>query len=458
VWFDDIVVHEGPADAPNIRHFDVAQGNRVFLDSQGHFWIRNRDKALIVVGGGLTLGFQEGGSSTAGVFASEPSLRVLKANVSGTAGGGVFHPRTNSSADYKLSLAVDGEKASLILSLKATETFTLSTFKTELFISAAPFGGKASAFVGGAMVPFQPGKHEGLTELVLGSGKNTLSLSFGSAVAVEAEQVGGGFVKVEAGYGESKVAGSGIQIACVVSRDSPGIKSYAQQRIEKATALLGSGDLVEATSLFNALKAEFPDDAFVQREVDRGLQSVEGRLGELKKELDSLAAQLAEVAKSGDTAKFEELLGKLVAHIEMIKVRAPGSKLEAEAVAALKKSEGLNESIAAKLMEGRATKLLDLANKAFTDNKAVLALAIIDTITRNYGGTEAARAAIQLKAKVSERVEQLRRAVDEWQAVRDSADKLAKRGDVAGARKQIEEFLKKFPDFVPAKEYMLTLQ
>jgi TolA-binding protein len=110
------------------------------------------------------------------------------------------------------------------------------------------------------------------------------------------------------------------------------------------------------------------------------------------------------------------------------------------------------------LQEIKAAKLLDLAAKAFEENKVVLAKAIIDNIMQKFPGGETALKAKELLDKVNERLDQIRKAVEEWPAVKDAADKLAKKGDIAGARKLVNDFIGKYPDFVPAKEFMVALR
>ena len=63
----------------------------------------------------------------------------------------------------------------------------------------------------------------------------------------------------------------------------------------------------------------------------------------------------------------------------------------------------------------------------------------------------------ELSRNAEDKLSDLKAAHQEWEEVRETAESNLVRGRRAAAKKAVEDFLKKYPFFRPAKEYLQLL-
>ena len=459
VWFDDISLLplSEEVNASQAR-ISIDSSNKLVVDSFGNYWFENAQGRFLGSGGSFEIHCENSSLPiNSNLFASTPVLEVLEKEASIRISGDLVDVSSNSHNDFIMTYSSrDGKCAvNAVYTASANKKVSKITSTFNILENSFPSGVRVASMGKLFVLDNENGKYENIEEVLFGAGNNAFSMSFPFAMSLSAVLENGIYSILLST--ESKPEENAPVFSVLLSKDSIAMKAYIEGILAKAGDLLKSGSLVEAKGIYEKLLEDYPESNIVKSDSERAFQEISKYERELSTELKSLLAQVLDAAKTVDLTNFESSYDDLKRLVEKIHLRLPGTSLAKKADAAIEESTKAFEGVIKEMEDLQAEKLLTLANEAFEEGKTVLCKVIIENLLRKFPESSSAPKAKALLVRVQERLELLKQAVKEWDAVLETVQKHLKKGETGQAKKVIQEFLTRFPDFQPAKEHLESL-
>ncbi|MFA4985665.1 MAG: FHA domain-containing protein [Candidatus Brocadiia bacterium] len=463
IWFDDVRLHE--IDPPEQTAFVLLKSKALkltaFFDRRANFWLENSRNECVAVGRGLLLDSTTGFVPT--LLSLQPSLPVAELDqqsmkVSCT--GQIFDYSGNEGTGFAFSAATSDK--GIAISYKLSSSADRKFRRVALIVAAdMSFFGDFLALAEGTKiipVPTLSVSEPAVEEIMLGKGVGMLDFSMAAPFVASVSKEGEKFAIVELSIPDFSVNKTGTSCSALFLGFSPARNKYFAELEKKANDLFKAGALVEARAMYDHMLLEFPDDPEAKKRADDGIAAIGRATSDLEGRVASLVERIKAAVKNSAVEEFDRLMVELTALADEIRTRLPGTDTAAKTEKALTDIQKLRQDREMMLAEAAAKKMLASAQKAFDESKFVLALAIVNGLIQKYPQAASAADARALLLKVNEQLDSLKTAAKEWETVKSIAETLIRNNDKVKARKQVEDFLKKYPTFIPAQEYLKSLE
>ncbi len=460
VWFDDISITE--ADAPELPFCElttITSPNKLFLDRSGNMWVMNKKNDLIAVINGLNVSSDTRGISSSQAMQSTVSTpEFIKQMSKGSVRGFIHNLANDSKLQMSVSTSMSDKTGTIVYSSGAFSDDT-QRISLSMTIDASHFDNYLRVASGNSIAQFIPdsGRVEGALELILGRDKNLLAIVLGDQMNLSAVKTDDGCLKVEL-FPQIKANEKTNQITLMVNTESPAIAARLDNLLKEARAIVKSGDLLQAERIFASVKTEFVGNDNAIREANKGLDEVAKEITKLDANLKEIITLIEAAEQAEKVDEFEVAFEQLRAFISKLEVRAPNSELYDRAVKAAKESESLTGKMEKKILERKASKLLDKAKEAQKSEQFILCRAILEKLLSSYPDTASAKEAEVMIIEARRMVDLVKLAAQEWEEVAKKAETLEKTGKKDAAKEAVRAFSDKYPFFVPAKAYLKILE